>query len=68
MFGIPPPFVWKSQHIVGKQAFMVVLLLSHHEKCIKDSSTKLVFIFSKVKIQHSKKSQSISVKPCKNTI
>lgn len=50
--GFPPLLIWKSQYIVGKQAFMVVLLLSHHEKCIKVSSTKLVFIFSKVEIQH----------------
>lgn len=47
-FFFPP--VWKSHYIVGKHAFMVVLLLNHHEKCIKDGSTKLLFIFSKVKI------------------
>lgn len=52
VWDFPPLLIWESQNIAGKQAFMVVLLLSHHEKCIKDSSTKLVFIFSKVKIQH----------------
>lgn len=44
------PPVWKSHYIVGKRAFMVALLLNHHEKCIKDSSAKPVFIFSEVKI------------------
>lgn len=66
MFGVLPPLVWKSHYIVGKHAFMVVLLLSHHEKCIKDSSTKLVFIFSKVKIQHTKKIPTYQCKIMQN--
>jgi len=47
-----PPLVWKSHYIVGKHAFMGVLLLSHHEKCIKEFHK--TSIFSKVKTQHKK--------------
>lgn len=45
-----------------KHAFMVVLLLNHHEKCIKDSSTKPLFIFSKLKMYKNNSSTTSNAK------